>query len=136
MPTVGFNVESVKHRNVAFECWDLGGQTQLRSYWQCYLPNTRAIVFVVDAADRERIDIARTELHKLLAEDELNGAPVLVFANKMDQPRAMDVGDVAEALELTQLKDRPHMICACCAVRNEGLTQGFDWLADAVSGNK
>eukprot|EP01083_Nonionella_stella_P013011 36748_1 len=43
---------------------------------------------VVDSNDRERIDdssacdSAKEELHRMLAEDELRGAVLLVFANK------------------------------------------------------
>lgn len=36
-----------------------------------------------------------------LEEDELRGVALLVFANKQDLPRAMSVGDVAEALRLS-----------------------------------
>ena len=40
------------------------------------------IFFQVDSNDRERIDESREELHKMLNEDELRDATLLVFANK------------------------------------------------------
>ena len=40
-----------------FQVWDLGGQTSIRPYWRCYYPNTDAIVFVVDSADVERMNV-------------------------------------------------------------------------------
>lgn len=51
-----------------FHCqvWDLGGQTSIRPYWRCYYPNTDAIIFVVDSADVERLNIARQELSAML----------------------------------------------------------------------
>ena len=40
------------------------------------------LIFVVDSNDRERAGEARDELARMLAEDELRDAILLVFANK------------------------------------------------------
>ena len=40
------------------------------------------LIFVVDSNDRERISEAREELNRMLNEDELRDAILLVFANK------------------------------------------------------
>lgn len=40
------------------------------------------LIFVVDSNDRERVNEAREELMRMLAEDELREAVLLVFANK------------------------------------------------------
>lgn len=40
------------------------------------------LIFVVDSNDRERVGEAREELMRMLAEDELRDAVLLVFANK------------------------------------------------------
>ena len=45
---------------------------------------TDAIIYVVDSNDRERMDESKNELSRMLAEDELQGIPLLVFANKQD----------------------------------------------------
>ena len=66
VPTIGFNVEMVKHKNLTFQVWDLGGQSSIRPYWRCYYPNTDAIIFVVDSTDVERLEMARAELHSML----------------------------------------------------------------------
>ena len=66
VPTLGFNVESVKYENLTFQMWDLGGQSEIRPYWKCYYPKTNAVVFVIDSSDKERIDIAKQELFLLL----------------------------------------------------------------------
>ena len=79
---VGFNVETVTFNNLKLQVWDLGGQTGLRPYWRCYYQDTNAVVFVIDSADRERLEIAKQELDLMLQEEELRGAPVLILANK------------------------------------------------------
>ena len=42
----------------------------------------KGLIFVVDSNDRERIGEARDELHRMLQEDELREAVLLIFANK------------------------------------------------------
>jgi 50S ribosomal subunit-associated GTPase HflX len=42
------------------------------------------LIFVVDAADRDRIDEARQELHRIINDREMRDAIILVFANKQD----------------------------------------------------
>ena len=48
--------------------------------------NTQGIIYVVDSNDRERVSEAREELQRMLNEDELRDAILLVFANKQDLP--------------------------------------------------
>ena len=46
----------------------------------CY--HSTGLIFVVDSNDRERAGEARDELNRMLNEDELRDAVLLVFANK------------------------------------------------------
>lgn len=75
-------METVSYKNIKFQVWDLGGQTSIRPYWRCYYPNTQAIIYVVDSSDTERISTSASEFHKILEEDELKDALILVYANK------------------------------------------------------
>ena len=52
------------------------------------------MIYVVDSADKERIEIAKQELEMMLQEEELKGVPVLVLANKQDQPNALNDQEV------------------------------------------
>lgn len=47
----------------------MGGQKTLRSYWRNYFEKTDALIWVVDATDRLRIEDCREELHGLLQEE-------------------------------------------------------------------
>lgn len=40
------------------------------------------LIFVIDSNDRERVGEARDELQRMLSEDELRDAVLLIFANK------------------------------------------------------
>jgi GTPase SAR1 family protein len=57
-------------------------QGPIRPLWRHYFQNTQALIFVVDSNDRERVGEARDELQRMLSEDELREATLLIFANK------------------------------------------------------
>lgn len=65
---------------------DVGGQDKIRPLWRHYYTGTQGLVFVVDSNDRERIDEARQELHRILSDREMKDCLLLVFANKQDIP--------------------------------------------------
>uniref|UniRef100_A0A7S0EXQ0 Uncharacterized protein n=1 Tax=Hanusia phi TaxID=3032 RepID=A0A7S0EXQ0_9CRYP len=136
IPTIGFNVETVTYKNIKFQVWDLGGQSSIRPYWRCYYPNTNAIIYVVDSADQERINICKDELLAMLDEDELKDAALCVFANKQDLPGAMSAAQISEALGLAGIKNRAWSIFQTSATKGEGLTEGLDWLSLTLAGKK
>lgn len=68
--------------------------------------NTQGIIFVVDSNDRERVSEAREELQRMLNEDELRDALLLVFANKQDLPNAMNAAEITDKLGLQALRQR------------------------------
>merc|ERR1711890_24934 len=84
IPTIGFNVETVEYKNISFTVWDVGGQDKIRPLWRHYFQNTQGLIFVVDSNDRERIGEARDELMRMLAEDELREAVLLIFSEKQE----------------------------------------------------
>jgi signal recognition particle receptor subunit beta len=57
------------------------------------------------------------------------GLPLLVFANKMDLPDALQPAELAEQMQLPQLAQRAFHIRGCSALRNEGVQEGMKWLA-------
>lgn len=65
---------------------DVGGQDKIRPLWRHYYTGTQGLVFVVDSQDRDRIDEARQELHRIIGDREMREALLLVFANKQDLP--------------------------------------------------
>ena len=136
IPTIGFNVETVDYKNISFTVWDVGGQDKIRLLWRHYYQNTQGLIFVVDSNDRERIDDAREELHRMLSEDDLKDAVLLVFANKQDLPGAMTTPDVTDKLGLHTLRGRTWYIQATCATSGDGLYEGLDWLSRNVTGKK
>ncbi|KAG9350170.1 hypothetical protein JZ751_026523 [Albula glossodonta] len=151
IPTIGFNVETVEYKNISFTVWDVGGQDKIRPLWRHYFQNTQGLIFVVDSNDRERVNEAREELTRMLAEDELRDAVLLVFANKQlwvsmpmtehavshpslqDLPNAMNAAEITDKLGLHALRQRNWYIQATCATSGDGLYEGLDWLGSTGS---
>lgn len=78
-------------------------------------------IYVVDSADRKRVDETGFELNELLNDDKLAGVPVLVYANKQDLALAAKASEIAQELNLHLIRDRPWQIQACSGIRGEGI---------------
>jgi ADP-ribosylation factor-like protein 1 len=128
VPTIGFNLETVTYNNLQLQVWDLGGQGTLRPYWRCYYPNTNAVIYVIDSADRDRIETAKKEMHIMLSENDLKNVPLLIFANKQDLPGAMPESEMSELLGLPMLKDRQWRMVRAVVKQGDGVREGLDWL--------
>merc|ERR1712070_690620 len=113
-----------------------GGQDKIRKLWRYYYQNTQGLIFVVDSNDRDRLEDAREELDKILAEDEMRDAVVLVFANKQDLPNSMPAAEVTEKLGLQTLRSRQWFIQSTCATTGDGLYEGLDWMSRTLSSKK
>jgi len=136
IPTIGFNVETVEYKNLSFTVWDVGGQDKIRPLWRHYYQGTNGLIYVVDSNDRDRSEDAREELNKMLNEDEMRDAVVLVFANKQDLPNAMTAAEVTEKLALQNMRNRQWYIQSACATTGDGLYEGLDWLSRTLTGKK
>merc|ERR1712187_74137 len=97
---------------------------------------TQGLIFVVDSSDRDRVEAAHEELMKILNEDEMRDAVLLVFANKQDLPNAMSAAEVTEKLGLHSIRSRQWFIQSACATTGDGLYEGLEWMSRALSSKK
>jgi len=163
VPTIGFNVETVKYKNIFFKVWDIGGQEKTRCLWEHYYRDTKGVIFVIDSSDIEHIDndcneynhynqascydnirsrnnvgyynehCARDELQHMLNHPSLNNCPVLILANKQDLSNSMSVKEISERLQLNRVTSRKWYVQSTCAMTGEGLIQGLTWLSKNVN---
>eukprot|EP00793_Prasinoderma_coloniale_P005458 PRCOL_00004866-RA len=154
-PTQGFNVKSLSHANFKLNVWDIGGQKAIRPYWNNYFESTDALVYVIDSTDQKRMEETGFELGDLLEKEKLAGVPVswrvrmkarvrarmgvstvnlslLIYANKQDLLHALTPAEVAQMLNLVQIRDRQWQIVACSARTGDGLTEGLEWLVSMI----
>lgn len=135
IPTIGFNVEHVESPELHITCWDVGGKDKIRPLWRHYYQQCDALAFMVDLCDTRHSypgRDAKEQLFRMLAEDDLRHAPLLIFANKTDRPdsEAMPADELADFFGLHEVRDRHWTIQPCCARTGEGLREGFNWLQD------
>lgn len=126
IPTIGFNVEMIEYKNLRMTVWDIGGQDKIRNLWRHYYDNVNAIIFVLDASDKKRFEVAKDELHKIIHEDQLKDAIILVYANKSDLSSTTTV-ELTEILNLPS--NRTWIIQPSCARTGDGLYEGLDWIS-------
>ena len=89
---------------------------------------------------------------RMLAEDELREAVLLIFANKQDLPNAMNAAEITDKLGLHSLRNRnwyiqvktdlfktwqqsvlhQNILQATCATSGDGLYEGLDWLSNQL----
>ncbi|NXG00193.1 ARL8A protein, partial [Sakesphorus luctuosus] len=128
IPTVGFNMRKITKGNVTIKLWDIGGQPRFRSMWERYCRGVSAIVYMVDAADQEKIEASKNELHNLLDKPQLQGIPVLVLGNKRDLPGALDEKELIEKMNLSAIQDREICCYSISCKEKDNIDITLQWL--------
>ena len=108
---------------------DVGGQDKIRPLWRHYYTGTQGLIFVVDCSDKERIEEAKKELHKIISDREMKDAIILVFANKQDLKGALSPEVIPEMLDLNKIDDRNWYVQPCVATTGDGLQEGLTWMS-------
>lgn len=133
IPTIGFNVETVKPvKNVSFTVWDVGGQDKIRPLWRHYFSGAQGLVYVVDASDSSRFSEAKDELDWIMDSDEMVGVPLVILANKQDLPQAAGPSDVAMRLGLDKLRNRKWHVQGTSALSGDGIYEAMKELSKLV----
>ncbi|XP_035703961.1 ADP-ribosylation factor 4 isoform X2 [Folsomia candida] len=145
-PTNCFNLETFEHGDDIIEVWDIGGRWTIRTH---FYPNTDGLIFVLDGADKSRIDEANLSL--LQTEDvRLTGTPLLILLNKVDKfsssvdeskPESMNNESAVQKNNIdfagirTIKPDILMRVQPCSAITGEGLSQGMDWICNTMNRN-
>ena len=132
---IGLLLEIVHYKNITITVYDTGGCRgySVIRHELSLVKNIHGLVFVVDSTDRCRIDEASEEFHRILHEDEfLDSTPILVFANKQDDPRAMSSAEITEKLGLNRIDSHKWHMQESSAYSGEGLIEGIEWLMNVI----
>ncbi|CAG2175448.1 unnamed protein product, partial [Oppiella nova] len=127
VPTVGFNVEKFKIKNLTFTAFDMSGQGRYRNLWEHYYKGVEGIIFVIDSSDSLRLVVAKDELEMMLKHTDISSKPsipILFFANKMDLKESLSSVKISQTLGLDQFKNKAWHIQASNAMTGEGLMDG------------
>lgn len=131
-----------------YSSWDLGGQPRFRPMWERYCRGVNAIVYVVlcfqfpgpyantntvvryivDAADRAALPVAKEELHELLDKPTLEGIPLLVLGNKSDLSDKLSVDEIIDEMDLKSVTHREVSCYGISAKEETNLDAVLQWL--------
>jgi len=135
--TVGLNIGVINTEGCSLNFWDLGGQEELQSLWDKYYAESHAVIFVVDAFDRDRIDESKKVFDKMIQSELLKGVPLLVLANKQDLPDCMGVREVKPIFNENAhlIGQRDCMVMPVSALTGDGVDEGIKWLVQCIQRN-
>ncbi|WVZ71778.1 hypothetical protein U9M48_020319 [Paspalum notatum var. saurae] len=144
-PTQYPTSEELSIGRIKFKAFDLGGHQIARRVWKDYYAKVDAVVYLVDAVDKERFAESKKELDALLADDSLANVPFLILGNKIDIPYAASEEELRYYLglsnfttgkgtvNLTDSNVRPLEIFMCSVVRKMGYGEGFKWMSQYIN---
>ena len=113
--------------------WDIGGQATIRAYWRNYYEETDGVIWVVDSVDLYRLDEVQRELESVLHEERLQGASLLILANKQDIKGSANSQTLREALHLDHsLKGHNWRIMECSGITGRNIKESFEWLVNEI----
>ncbi|TQD91752.1 hypothetical protein C1H46_022594 [Malus baccata] len=143
-PTQYPTSEELSIGKIKFKAFDLGGHQIARRVWKDYYAKVDAVVYLVDAYDKERFAESKKELDALLSDESLAAVPFLVLGNKIDIPYAASEEELRFHLGLNNfttgkgkvnLQDsnvHPLEVFMCSIVRKMGYGDGFQWLSQYI----
>ncbi|KAL9253633.1 ADP-ribosylation factor-related protein [Drosera capensis] len=136
VPTVGLNIGRIEVGNTKLVFWDLGGQPGLRSIWEKYYEEAHAVIYVVDSNCPSRFEDSKSALEKVLRHQDLQGAPLLILANKQDLPGAVTAEELARYLDLKKLDEMVYMFEGVSAYEGRGIKESINWLVEEMERSK
>ena len=144
------------YKGIQFQAWDLGGHEVVRHLWADYLMDESdekrkklAILFLLDAADPDRLEEAAFELDNLLLhnikEESQNGVsqeeddspifpPVAILLNKCDlEDQVLSTDEICQRLDydalVQQYSSDRIAIFRISVLKGEGYPQAFQWIS-------
>uniref|UniRef100_F6HCS0 ADP-ribosylation factor-related protein 1 n=1 Tax=Vitis vinifera TaxID=29760 RepID=F6HCS0_VITVI len=111
-------------------------QPSLRSIWEKYYEEAHAVVFVIDASCPSRFEDSKSALEKVIRHEDLQGAPLLILANKQDLDNAASSDELARYLDLKNLDERIYMFEAVSTFDGMGIKESMDWLVEVMERSK
>lgn len=105
----------------------------MRHLWEDYVCECSAVLFLLDSADRGRLEEAAFELDALIGEKVVADIPIAIMCNKCDLDEAMSTEEIEEGLhyeELQKMQGEENIAMFRISVlKGEGYTAAFRWVA-------
>ena len=130
VPTIGVLHTSIKVGGLTFNISDIAGNKNAQVLWEDYCKGSNVIIYVIDSADQEAVTASEQQLDSLINDDNLNGIPILVIANKQDLPGALSGEDIISKLKLQDISDRKIRVFCTSAKLKTHVSDIIQWICD------
>ncbi|EEB05956.1 ADP-ribosylation factor Alp41 [Schizosaccharomyces japonicus yFS275] len=135
-PTFGFQIKTIELSGFKLNIWDIGGQKTIRNFWRNYFEATDSIIWVVDGLDEDRLHTCKNELQKLLEEEKLLGANLLIIINKMDAMEPSVVVKVEDEVKAMKIKSHHWKVIPVSALTGKNVEKAINWLLEDLRSTK
>lgn len=129
-PTIGLNLGKMDVNNCRVIFWDLGGQVRMRSIWEKYFAEAHGMIYVIDAADEERMEEARLALEAVHQHEELRDIPILLLANKQDLTGAAKSEHLTQKFNPQKLLPTAFRVQLASCLTCDGIEEGVGWVVE------
>ena len=130
-PTMGVErVQLTRDDGLKLVFTSCGGQRHMRPAWKQHFARADALVFVIDSADRPRLEEAGIELNRILLDESLARCPVVVLANKSERVSFLTGLDIAKGLDMSMIRGRYWEVVETSTVKKDdgGVQEAVEWL--------
>jgi signal recognition particle receptor subunit beta len=132
LPTLGFAIESITSpsgRKVLV--YDCAGGYRYRSMWDYFVSECDGVIYVIDAADRDRLSLVKTNIDEFLRHPHLKRKPIVFIANKQDLQDALKKEEIKRLLSLDKKSiGNPFSIKPGSGISGMGLNDAIAFIED------
>ena len=125
IPTIGFNVESIKYKDKEMIIWDIGGGSKIKYLWKHYINYCNYVVFILNLSDKSYMDYSLECFNTFLDQNTKN-LPYIIFGNIKNNKIEYEPNEFLE--KIPPPPDKPINVLKGDAATGEGLNELMEYL--------
>jgi len=137
LPTKKFEFHKlILPNNAKVICWEMPGQKLYRKTWIRALKGSDLLIFVLDAADKNRFLEAKEVFWSIALHQDVIDKPVIFIANKIDLvENRKDLNEIEDFFNLKDLSNRNWTIKFISLVTKEGISDLIKKISENLEEN-
>jgi len=118
--------------NLSITTYNFSEKNNFYEIMSLYLENIEGMLFVLDVSDEANYKKARNELHQIDKFPSTYHLPLAILLNKIDL-KTPEITEIIQKLEVDQLKHKAIKFFPISALKNDGITDAFNWLSTEIT---
>ena len=125
IPTIGFNVESIKYKDKEMIIWDIGGGSKIKYLWKHYINYCNYVVFILNLSDKSYMNYS-LECFNVFLDQNTKNIPYIIFGNIINNKIEYEPNEFLE--KIPPPPDKPINVLKGDAATGEGLNELMEYL--------